>query len=154
MKHMAGGCRMRGLLLAAVIGGCSCGSEVDVDAGADAAADGPREVSIDAPDAPDANEDSSMLPPGVTVSPDGAGYCCPIGPRYDCDCANLGGFAPMPTACGCVHDARPPDERVVDAHGCEQILARGSCLPSGLDAGEDAGLDSETEHDAGEDASD
>lgn len=135
-------------LVAATIGGCSCGGGGDADASADAMPDVPEDVAIDSPDAHDADVDAATLPPGVTVSPDGAGYCCPIGPRYDCDCAHLGGFAPMPTGCGCVYDAQPPDERVVDAHGCPRIVARGSCLPSGLDAGEDTSTDGG--HDAGD----
>lgn len=70
---------------------------------------------------PDAGVDAGALPPGVTPSPDGAGYCCPPGVP-SCDCTSTGGFTIDPAVCEWgyrICDAHPSDWHLeTDAHGC------------------------------------
>lgn len=86
--------------------------------------------------------DAGPLPPGITRSPDGAGYCCEIG-WPSCECTPAGGFAESIEECERlargVCDAAPPDwHRRTDGHGCDyyEITFTACCnCPDGGPAG-------------------
>lgn len=103
-------------VLTALLAGCTPTATSDTSTPLDAPA-----ASIDAPGQP-------------VPSPDGEGVCCPID-TLSCNCFHYGGFAT--TAAGCdvmtVCDAAPPSMVVTDEHGCDRIVATGSCLA--FDAG-------------------
>ena len=84
-----------------------------------------------------------------TPSPDGMGYCCPLG-TPSCNATPLGGFSPTGGDCMMrrVIDAHPTMfRRATDEHGCEvwSTMNPGeSCLIR-----PDAGADASSEPDAG-----
>lgn len=109
-----------------VLGGCTSAPAASADGGGDAPID-----------------------PGATPSPDGMGYCCPLG-TPSCNTTPLGGFSSTGTDCAMrrVIDAHPTMfQRVTDEHGCDvwNTMNPGeSCLMP-----RDAGADASVEPDAG-----
>lgn len=67
---------------------------------------------------------------GVECSPDGLGWCCPMGDptSYPCSCTPSGGFELDPCACspGHAYCDLPPSGwgTVIDAHGCPTLAVR------------------------------
>lgn len=71
-----------------------------------------------------AQNESEALPPGVTVSPDGTGYCCE--PRRYASCSGFfpGGYGARPNDCqGRLSDLSwtPTTREFIDAHGCAAL---------------------------------
>lgn len=64
---------------------------------------------------------ASNLPPGVSVAPDGIGFCCQAG-TPSCECRGTGGHVDRADQCGStgrVCDAHPDLwQSATDAHGC------------------------------------
>lgn len=102
----------------------------------------PAAAPLDAPRAGDAPPGADTpLAPGVTVSPDGEGFCCPRG-APSCDCTPTGGFSitgacPSWGVCDAAPSAFTP---TTDEHGCPTYdVGPASCLGR-IDAPGDAGV--------------
>lgn len=80
--------------------------------------------------------DGSASSPVVRGPGGRAGICCPIDPGT-CNGFRAGGWAPSLGECGLLYDAAPPTRIDHDAYGCEVLVATGSCLDVGRDAGPD-----------------
>lgn len=98
--------------------------------------------------------DAHALPPvpGLSFSPDGLGYCCPI-ESASCECVGSGGFVAESDVGRCprICDANPLDWHgsTPDAHGCPNAVIAGThCCncpdggPQAVDAGDDSSTSS------------
>ena len=86
----------------------------------------------------------SNLPPGVTVAPDGVGFCCPAG-TPSCNCRSTGGHVEVADQCDGTYRTCdvPPSlwQLTTDAHGCRRYTFAPStpdtrsCFPEYPDTG-------------------